>query len=49
MACEVHKGTRVIGLCQEHTSAAQNTPASSLSDGKITGTCPAMKYWFYVW
>jgi len=43
MACEVHNGTCVIGSCQENTSAAQNIPASSLSDGKISGTCPAMK------
>jgi len=42
--CEVHNGTRVIALCHENTSAAQNIPASLLSDGKINGTCPAMKY-----
>jgi hypothetical protein len=47
--CEVHNGTRVIALCQENTRAAQNIPASLLSDGKINGTCPAMKYWFCVW
>jgi len=44
MACEVHNGTRVIDLCQGHTSTAQNTLASLLSDGKKNGTCPAIKY-----